>query len=114
MFKKLIYLVSFVLVLALVGNATAQIDPATVETGHVYLLEDVNDGAVSDDSANAGRGRSARKHHRCVCNGALQRELCAAGTAWPGRLRWRRAFRACRRYRWFRPIQVVPVETRAM
>ena len=52
MCKKLIYFVSFVFMLGLAGNAMAQIDPATVETGHVYLLEDVNDGAVSDDSAN--------------------------------------------------------------
>jgi len=54
MSKKLIYLVSVVFVLGLAGNAMAQIDPATVTTGHVYLLNDANfvDGTVPDDSAN--------------------------------------------------------------
>ncbi|MHC4537419.1 MAG: LamG-like jellyroll fold domain-containing protein, partial [Planctomycetota bacterium] len=56
MCKKLIFLTSFLLVLGMVSNTMAQIDPATVETGHVYLLEDVNDGAVSDDSANDNAG----------------------------------------------------------
>ena len=56
MCKKLTFLTSFLLVLGLVSNTMAQIDPATVETGHVYLLEDVNDGAVSDDSANDNTG----------------------------------------------------------
>ena len=56
MCKKLIYFVSLVFVLSLTGNVTAQIDPATVETGHVYLLEDVNDATVTDDSANDNTG----------------------------------------------------------
>jgi hypothetical protein len=42
--------------LGLVGDASAQIDPATVETGHVYLLEDVVDINVPDDSANDNTG----------------------------------------------------------
>ena len=58
MCKKLIYLTSFVLLLVPAGNAMAQIDPATVTTGHVYLLDDVNDvdGTVPDDSANDNTG----------------------------------------------------------
>jgi hypothetical protein len=56
MFKKLIYFVSFVLVLALVGNAIAQPSPATVETGHVYLLDNVSGTEVPDDSANDNTG----------------------------------------------------------
>ena len=58
MCKKLIYLTSFILLLGLAGNAVAQIDPATVTTGHAYLLDDVNDvdGTVPDDSANDNTG----------------------------------------------------------
>jgi hypothetical protein len=58
MCKKLIYLTSFILLLGLAGNAMAQIDPATVTTGHAYLLDDVNDvdGTVPDDSANDNTG----------------------------------------------------------
>jgi hypothetical protein len=56
MFKKLIDLVSFVLVLGLAGNAMAQIDPATVTTGHVYLFENVSGNQVQDDSANSNTG----------------------------------------------------------
>jgi hypothetical protein len=58
MLRKLIFLTSFLLVVGLAGDAVAQmdIDPAAVETGHVYLLEDVNDGTVSDDSANDNAG----------------------------------------------------------
>ncbi|MHC4074549.1 MAG: LamG-like jellyroll fold domain-containing protein, partial [Planctomycetota bacterium] len=53
MSNKLIYLMSFVFVLVLAGNATAQPDPATVTDGHVYLLNDANfvDATVSDSSA---------------------------------------------------------------
>jgi hypothetical protein len=53
MCKKLIYLTSFILLLGLAGNAMAQLDPAAVDTGHVYLLNDINfvDGTVPDDSA---------------------------------------------------------------
>jgi hypothetical protein len=42
--------------LGLAGDASAQIDPATVETGHVYLLENVSDSNVPDDSANDNTG----------------------------------------------------------
>ncbi len=58
MCKKLIYLTSFILLLGLAGNAMAQIDPATVTTGHAYLLDDVNDvdGTAPDDSANDNTG----------------------------------------------------------
>ncbi|MHC4626991.1 MAG: LamG-like jellyroll fold domain-containing protein, partial [Planctomycetota bacterium] len=54
MSRKLLCLMSFVLVLVLAGNAAAQLDPATVTDGHVYLLNDANfvDGSVPDDSAN--------------------------------------------------------------
>lgn len=51
MSKKLLYLMCFVVMLGLTGNATAQIDPATVTNGHVYLLDNVVDN-VPDDSAN--------------------------------------------------------------
>ncbi len=56
MFRKLLFLTSFLLVLSLVGKTMAQIDPATVETGHVYLLEDIVDANVPDDSANDNTG----------------------------------------------------------
>jgi hypothetical protein len=55
MCKKLIYLTSFVLLLGLAGNAMAQLDPATVTTGHAYLLDNVTD-QVPDDSANDNTG----------------------------------------------------------
>jgi len=51
MCKKLFSLISPILVLALVGNATAQLNPASVTDGHVYLFENVV-GDVPDDSAN--------------------------------------------------------------
>ncbi|MEA3226330.1 MAG: LamG-like jellyroll fold domain-containing protein, partial [Planctomycetota bacterium] len=53
MSRKLLCLMSFVFVLVLAGNATAQPDPATVTDGHVYLLNDANfvDGTVPDSSA---------------------------------------------------------------
>jgi len=51
MCKKLIFLVSLTLLLALAGNAVAQIDPASITDGHVYLFENVV-GNVPDDSAN--------------------------------------------------------------
>jgi len=54
--RKLIYLISFVVVLGVAGNALAQIDPAAVTTGHVYLLEDISGGQVQDDSANSLAG----------------------------------------------------------
>jgi len=56
MCKKLNDLVSFVLVLGLAGNAMAQIDPATVTTGHVYLFENVSGSQLPDDSANNNTG----------------------------------------------------------
>jgi hypothetical protein len=39
-------------VLAMAGNAAAQLDPVSVTDGHVYLFEDVG-ADVSDDSANS-------------------------------------------------------------
>jgi len=51
MCKKLIFLVCLTLLLALAGNAVAQIDPTSVTDGHVYLFENVV-GDVPDDSAN--------------------------------------------------------------
>jgi len=41
--------------LPLAGNVMAQIDPASVTTGHVYLFEDVG-ANVTDDSANNNAG----------------------------------------------------------
>ncbi|MFB0552897.1 MAG: hypothetical protein ACETWQ_06225 [Phycisphaerae bacterium] len=51
MCKKLIFLVSPILLLVLASNAVAQLDPASVTDGHVYLFEDVGTD-VPDDSAN--------------------------------------------------------------
>jgi hypothetical protein len=51
MCKRLISLTSFVVVVALAGNAAAQLDPADVTDGHVYLFDNVG-GNVPDDSAN--------------------------------------------------------------
>ena len=56
MCKKLFYFVSLILVLSIAGNAMAQIDPATVDTGHVYLFDDVSGGQLQDDSANSNTG----------------------------------------------------------
>jgi len=56
MCKKLIYLVSFVLVLVMSGNAIAKLDPATVTTGHVYLFDNVSGNQLQDDSANNNTG----------------------------------------------------------
>ena len=56
MCKKLFFLVSLILLLLLAGNVMAQIDPATVDTGHVYLLDDVSGTQVQDDSANSNAG----------------------------------------------------------
>jgi hypothetical protein len=51
MCKRLICLTSFFVILALGGNATAQVDPASITDGHVYLFEDVG-ADVPDDSGN--------------------------------------------------------------
>ncbi len=56
MCKKLLFLTSFIVMLALAGNAGAQLDPATINDGHVYLLEEIVGGQVSDDSANGNAG----------------------------------------------------------
>jgi hypothetical protein len=56
MCKKLFFLTFFALVLGTANNATAQIEPNTVTTGHVYLLENVSDSNVPDDSANDNTG----------------------------------------------------------
>jgi len=56
MCKKLIFLVSPILLLVLAGNARAQIDPATVDTGHVYLFDNVSGSQLPDDSANSNAG----------------------------------------------------------
>jgi len=53
MFKRSICLTSFIVVLALVGNAGAQLDPSAVSTGHVYLFDDVTGNQLEDDSANS-------------------------------------------------------------
>ena len=56
MCKKLICLTSFIVMLALAGNAAAQIDPASISDGHVYLFDNVSAGQVPDDSANSNAG----------------------------------------------------------
>jgi len=52
MCKKLFYFVSIVLVLSIAGIASAQLDPASITDGNVYLFEDVGTD-VPDDSANS-------------------------------------------------------------
>jgi hypothetical protein len=52
MCKKLFFLVSPILLLALAGNAMAQLDPSSITGGHIYLFEDVGTD-VPDDSANS-------------------------------------------------------------
>jgi hypothetical protein len=56
MCRRSICFISFILVLGLVGNAMAQIDPATVTTGHVYLFDNVTATDLPDDSANSNTG----------------------------------------------------------
>jgi len=51
MYRKLMFSVPMILLLVLVGNARAQMDPAMVTDGHVYLFEDVGTD-VPDDSPN--------------------------------------------------------------
>ena len=52
MCKKSFYFVSLVLVLSIAGNAVAQLDPASITDGNVYLFENVG-ADVPDDSANS-------------------------------------------------------------
>jgi Concanavalin A-like lectin/glucanases superfamily len=52
MCRKLMFLVSLALLLVPAGSAVAQIDPATVTDGDVYLFENVGTD-VPDDSANS-------------------------------------------------------------
>ncbi|MBN2312519.1 MAG: hypothetical protein JXM79_01230 [Sedimentisphaerales bacterium] len=51
MCKKIVILTSIVM-LALAGHVMAQIDPVTVDDGHVYLFDNVSGAQVEDDSAN--------------------------------------------------------------
>jgi len=44
------------LLLLLASNAMAQLDPTAVDTGHIYLLEDVSGSQAQDDSANNNTG----------------------------------------------------------
>ncbi|MCP4261116.1 MAG: hypothetical protein GY774_26965 [Planctomycetes bacterium] len=55
MCKRLFYFVSLTLLLALSGNAMAQLDPASITDGNVYLFENVGTD-VPDDSANSNTG----------------------------------------------------------
>ncbi|MHC4633519.1 MAG: hypothetical protein ACYS9C_19910, partial [Planctomycetota bacterium] len=51
------FLITLLLITGIIAaNATAQINPATVTTGHVYLLDNVSGGQVPDDSANSNTG----------------------------------------------------------
>ncbi|MBC8471886.1 MAG: hypothetical protein H8D56_20695 [Planctomycetes bacterium] len=52
MCKQLFFLVSLILLLVPAGNAMAQLDPASITDGNVYLFENVG-GDVPDDSANS-------------------------------------------------------------
>ena len=51
MCKRLIVLTSFLVMLTLANNGMAQLDPASVTDGHVYLFENVG-ANVPDDSPN--------------------------------------------------------------
>ena len=51
MSRKLLCFMSLVLVSVLATQATAQIDPATVTDGHVYLAGGASGGVVPDSSA---------------------------------------------------------------
>jgi len=55
MCNKMMLLACSILVLVLVGNTMAQLDPESVTDGHVYLFEDVG-ANVSDDSGNNNPG----------------------------------------------------------
>ncbi|MHC4596693.1 MAG: galactose-binding domain-containing protein, partial [Planctomycetota bacterium] len=51
------FLIMLLLITGIIAaNATAQIDPATVTTGHVYLFDNVSGSQVPDDSANSNTG----------------------------------------------------------
>ena len=60
MSNKLIYLVCLVFALGVTGGAWAnslvKFNPATIETGHVYLFDNVSDSNLPDDSANSNTG----------------------------------------------------------
>ncbi|MBN2312518.1 MAG: hypothetical protein JXM79_01225 [Sedimentisphaerales bacterium] len=56
MWKHSMFLVAMILFITLSGTVMAQIDPATVTTGHVYLFDNVSGGIVPDDSANNNAG----------------------------------------------------------
>jgi hypothetical protein len=58
MCKKLVFLVSPILLLVLAGNAVAQLDPAAVTDGHVFLFENVAGTQVPDDSSNSAPATS--------------------------------------------------------
>ncbi len=52
----LIFLVSLILLLLLAGNAVAQLDPAAVTDGHVYLFEGITGSQLPDGSSNSNAG----------------------------------------------------------
>ena len=56
MCKKLFFLIFVILLLVSAGDAVAKIIPDTVETGHVYLLDNITGTTVPDDSANNNDG----------------------------------------------------------
>ncbi|TKJ33813.1 MAG: hypothetical protein CEE38_19510 [Planctomycetes bacterium B3_Pla] len=58
MCKKLVFLVSPILLLILAGNAVAQLNPAAVTDGHVFLFENVAGTQVPDDSSNSAPANS--------------------------------------------------------
>jgi hypothetical protein len=56
MCKRLTCLTSILVMLVLAGSAVAQIDPATIDTGHVYLFDNITGSQLQDDSANSNTG----------------------------------------------------------
>jgi len=56
MCKKFVFLISLILLLVPAGNVIAQLEPSAINTGHVYLLDNVSGGQVPDDSANSNTG----------------------------------------------------------
>jgi hypothetical protein len=54
--KRIVFTLGITLLMGLAGPAIAQIDPATVTTGHVYTFDNVSGTTVPDDSANSNDG----------------------------------------------------------
>ena len=56
MSRRITLTISIMLLLGMAGSSMAQIDPASVTSGHVYLFDSVAGTTVPDDSANTNDG----------------------------------------------------------